>query len=101
MEIVENSSFQQFADKKPFVKGKNSFVKGPEPYFFADFCVLHRFVDGAAQLCGAVMVNFAGKISENNKMFTTFISKMSNDALKKISDDGIDTIKSIVENQKK
>lgn len=37
----------------------------------------------------------------NNKMFTTFISKMSNDALKKISDDGIDTIKSIVENQKK
>ena len=38
---------------------------------------------------------------ENNKMFTTFISKMSNDALKKISDDGIDTIKSIVENQKK
>ena len=39
---------------------------------------------------------------ENNKMFTTFISKMSNDALKKISDDdGIDTIKSIVENHKK
>lgn len=35
------------------------------------------------------------------KMFTTFISKMSNDALKKISDDGIDTIKSIVEKQKK
>ena len=32
MEIVENSSFQQFADKKPFVKGL-------EPYFFADFCV--------------------------------------------------------------
>ena len=39
MEIVENSSFQQFADKKPFVKGKNTFAKGLEPYFFADFCV--------------------------------------------------------------
>ena len=37
---------------------------------------------------------------ENNKMFTIFISKMSNDALKKISDDGIDTIKALLKIRK-
>lgn len=65
---------------------------------------LQRYIQEAGELsdAGACLHLVVQQLNayESNKMITDFISKMSNDTLKKISEEGIDTLKGVLESQK-